>query len=248
MVGVALAVRRDATLRNASGSRFFVLRAFATTKRHVAVCSSDFLAGRRTPRSRAAAHHLSSRKRVFPFSNMTLLDNENQAKRRASEGSLPEDQDEQYWKRQCHALQQQIDAFASESEKRELSLKSYIRHLETQVEDLKEQESSDNGKEMERMLETIEEQKREIRMHEILTGTIVSNVTGAGSCDVSVKNEEAKRSTSFRLQVGELIKYEPIGKPDPSLPDFLHNAIEFEPSQAPVLLQNVLQAVFPEEY
>ncbi len=179
---------------------------------------------------------------------MTLLDNENQAKRRASEGSLPEDQDEQYWKRQCHALQQQIDAFASESEKRELSLKSYIRHLETQVEDLKEQESSDNGKEMERMLETIEEQKREIRMHEILTGTIVSNVAGDASCDVSVKNEEAKRSTSFRLQVGELIKYEPTGKPDPSLPDFLHNAIEFEPSQAPVLLQNVLQAVFPEEY
>lgn len=188
------------------------------------------------------------KKECFLFSNMTLLDNENQAKRRASEGSLPEDQDEHYWKRQCHALQQQIDAFASESEKRELSLKSYIRHLETQVEDLKEQESSDNGKEMERMLETIEEQKREIRMHEILTGTIVSNVAGDASCDVSVKNEEAKRSTSFRLQVGELIKYEPIGKPDPSLPDFLHNAIEFEPSQAPVLLQNVLQAVFPEEY
>ena len=200
-----------------------------------------------SPRSRRP-RIIFHQERVFPFSNMTLLDNENQAKRRASEGSLPEDQDEQYWKRQCHALQQQIDAFASESEKRELSLKSYIRHLETQVEDLKEQESSDNGKEMERMLETIEEQKREIRMHEILTGTIVSNVTGDASCDVSVKNEEAKRSTSFRLQVGELIKYEPIGKPDPSLPDFLHNAIEFEPSQAPVLLQNVLQAVFPEEY
>ena len=145
---------------------------------------------------------------------MTLQDNENQVKRRASEGSLPEDQDEQYWKNQFRALQQQrvtnveaqLDALASESEKRELSLKSYIRHLETQVKDLKEQESSNHGEEMERMLETIERQKREIRMHEILTGTMVSNVTGNGSCDVSVNNAETKKSTSFRLQVDEMIK------------------------------------------
>lgn len=202
---------------------------------------------------------------------MPLRNNENEvppkhpSKRRASEGSVPStEHDQQYWKRQFYALQQQrvteaeaqLHAFAEESEKRELALKSYIHHLETQVNagnDLKEKcgETKDMGKEIEGMQAMIKAQRKEIELYQILTGTTISYVDASTqvSCDCTVTNKETKQSTSFRLEstTDDMIEYGPIGKPDASLPEFLHNVIEFEPSQAPVLMQNVLKGIFPEE-
>jgi predicted RNase H-like nuclease (RuvC/YqgF family) len=202
---------------------------------------------------------------------MPLRDAEKQAppqhpsKRRASEGSVPQQDDAQYWKNMFYSLQQQrvteveaqLYAFSEESEKREESLKAYIHHLETQVTELKEtvQESQEKAKEMEGMQVTMEKQEKEIELHRILTGTTLSKVdaTKQVSCDCSVTNPETKKSTSFRLtstegnEAGIMIKYEPVGKPDSSLPAFLHEAIEFDSSQTPALMQNVLKGMFPDE-
>jgi len=179
--------------------------------------------------------------------------------------------------------EEQLHAFAEESETREESLKAYIHHLETHVKDLKENRSQETGrkemeemqatmnsqkkeldemkvtlketrKEVEGMQATVESQKKEIELHRLLTGTTFTNVDASKqvSCDVTVKNSETNKSTKFRLESLEdnetpMIKYEPIGKADSSLPEFLHDAIEFDTSQAPALMQNVLQGMFPDE-
>lgn len=204
---------------------------------------------------------------------MPLRDTQNQvppqhpSKRRASEGSVPQEEDAQYWKNMFYSLQQQrvtaaeeqLYAFSEESERREEALKSYSLHLETQVNELKEKcgDSEEKKKEMEGMQATIESQNKESALYRVLTGITVDNIDASKqvSCDCTVTNPETKRSTKFRLVSSSetsssetaMIKYEPVGKPDSSLPAFLQNAIEFDTSQAPALMQNVLKGMFPDE-
>lgn len=184
-------------------------------------------------------------------------------KRRASEGSVPQqEQDALYWKNMFESQNERVTqaeaslfAFSEESEKREKSLKSYIQHLENQVSELKEKvvKSEKEEEEMERMRETVDMQTKTIALHECLTGTTLSNVDASKdvSCDCKVTNQETKKTTEFRLSSSEnetaMITYEPIGIPDSSLPDFLHTAIEFESSQTPGLVQIVLKGMFPDE-
>lgn len=179
------------------------------------------------------------------------------SKRRASEGSVPQEEDAQYWKNMAVSLQQQrateaeaqLTAFAQESEKREESLKAYIHHLETQIKEASSEEKKG-------MQATIDKQAKEIALYQVLTGTSLCNVDPSKhvACDCTVTNSEDKKTTKFRLDSSEtgeqtemMIKYEPIGKPDASLPEFLYHAIEFEASQAPALMQNVLKGMFPDE-
>ena len=201
---------------------------------------------------------------------MSLRDGENQvppkhsSKRRASEGSVSEEKEAQYWKNMFYSLQKQrmteaeaqLYAFSEESEKREETLKAYIHHLETQVTELKEmyKDSDEWKKKMEGMQVATKKLEKEIELHRQLTGATLSNVNASKqvSCDCTVSNPETKKTTTFRLtscQGNEtpMIKYEPIGKPDESLPSFLHGAIEFDASQAPALMQNVLKGMFPDE-
>ena len=44
-----------------------------------------------------------------------------------------------------------------------------------------------------------------------------------------------------------MLKYEPIGQPASTLPEFLHSAIEFDLFQTPALMQNVLHGMFPDD-
>jgi hypothetical protein len=43
-----------------------------------------------------------------------------------------------------------------------------------------------------------------------------------------------------------LIQYEPL-KLEASLPVFLHEAVEFDVTQAPALMQNILKSMFPDD-
>ena len=114
----------------------------------------------------------------LPNDTMPLRNAENQvpplypSKRRASEGSVPQEDDAEYWKNMYFALQQQrvtepeeqLIAFCQESEKREASLKALIQHVETQVNDLKveRKESEVKIKGMEDIKATLEETKTEL--------------------------------------------------------------------------------------
>jgi hypothetical protein len=88
-------------------------------------------------------------------------------------------------------------------------------------------------------------------MYQLLTGTSISNVSkkkGSKSCDCTIRNSETKRASKFRLSPlsKETMRFEPISHAE-HLPSFLHQAIDFEISQCPALLQNILSGMFPEE-
>jgi chromosome segregation ATPase len=195
-------------------------------------------------------------------------------KRRASEGTVPQEEDAQYWHDMFWSLKREreteaealLQAFAVESEKREESLKTLVHHLEIQVEDLKEalEQSEQVGKEAleaskqlnqeaDELRTTIQKQQHEITLYRTLTAASLSNIDASKEVafDCLVVNPEIKQSTSFRLESSEkealLIKYEPLSQPNASLPVFLHEAIEFHVTQTPALMQNVLKSMFPDD-
>lgn len=234
------------------------------------------------PLTRTLTLHLSIKQKHSLFTMATLRNaDENQvpplcpSKRRASEGSVPQEDDVMYWKNMYFALRQQgvqeLDAFSQESEKREKALKGMLRMQETEIRELKMERKESEVKikgmedvkvaleetksELEQVQMIVEKQEKEIELHRLLTGTTLSNVdmTKQVACDCTVKNQETKRSTSFRLESSNdnetccMLKYEPIGQPDSTLPEFLHSAIEFDVPQTPALMQHVLQGMFPDD-
>lgn len=60
----------------------------------------------------------------------------------------------------------------------------------------------------------------------------------------TTKEPSEKSPTSTAMTT--LLKYQPLENPE-HLPDFLHEEIEFESTELPPLLQNVLRGIFPEE-
>ena len=175
---------------------------------------------------------------------------------------MPREEDAQYWQEMFWSLKRervteaeaQLHAFAMESEKREESLKSYIHHLETQVNDLKEalERSEQVSKKADEMRTTIQNLQHEISLHRTLTAATLTNIDASKevACDCLINNLESKQSTSFRLTSSEkeasLIQYEPLSN-FASLPEFLHEAIEFDVTQAPALMQNILKSRFPDD-
>ena len=175
---------------------------------------------------------------------------------------MPREEDAQYWQEMFWSLKKervteaeaQLHAFALESEKREESLKTYIHHLETQVNDLKEalERSEQMSKEADEMRTTIQKLQHQISLHQTLTAATLSNIDESKvvSCDCLITNPENKQSTSFRLTTSEkeasIIQYEPLSN-FASLPEFLHEAIEFDITQTPALMQNILKSMFPDD-
>ena len=230
-------------------------------------------------------------------------------KRRASEGMRPlaelEDAEEAgYWRKMFKALQAeritaaegQLYAFMEESEKREGSLKRYIRQLESDLEEAKKalllsQNQADevvglqnqveelegvvrgsarqcddlmesqraNKEELESLQKQVEAVQEENRLYKLMSGLEISvakeapaSASGEGfACKVF--NPETLVKAGFRISStkdnnsneGGMMKFEPTENAE-VLPRFLHNPIEFEPSQCPALLQNVLKAIFSE--
>jgi len=164
-------------------------------------------------------------------------------------------------------------AYTRESEERERLMRSYNQELEHENQKLKSQASEDGQQKqaiqdlqsrVEEFEKTVSNQTATIRAYQQLTGTTLSNVEGIQNelhCDCTVANPETKTSTKFRISTvsssntdetsedaapSSLLRYQPLENPDP-LPEFLHEEIEFESSQLPPLLQNLLSGIFPDE-
>ena len=60
------------------------------------------------------------------------------------------------------------------------------------------------------------------------------------------ENDNEASEASDKTTTTTLLKYQPLENPQP-LPEFLHEEIEFESTELPPLLQNVLRGIFPEE-
>lgn len=60
------------------------------------------------------------------------------------------------------------------------------------------------------------------------------------------QKEPSETSRDTTTATTTLLKYQPLENPE-RLPDFLHEEIEFESTELPPLLQNVLRGIFPEE-
>ena len=60
------------------------------------------------------------------------------------------------------------------------------------------------------------------------------------------QEDPSKTNVDTTTATTTLLKYQPLENPE-RLPDFLHEEIEFESTELPPLLQNVLRGIFPEE-
>lgn len=127
-------------------------------------------------------------------------------------------------------------------------LHGVIKESAAQCEELiaeKESQETANGT-LRQQMDTLEKKQA---LYRLVTGMeVVSSSGDENSFDCCVVNSETSVTTKFRLTSlndGHMMKFEPTENTQP-LPSFLHNAIEFERTQCPALLQNVLKGVFPE--
>jgi hypothetical protein len=90
--------------------------------------------------------------------------------------------------------------------------------------------------------------------YQLLTGVQLTLV-GNEAMECRVTNAQTKISTKFRLspfacpsgsQALSLIKFEPLENAS-QLPSFLHRPMSFERADCPILMQNILQVIFPDE-
>jgi hypothetical protein len=160
------------------------------------------------------------------------------------------------------AAEAQLQALTEEGIARERALKNYAHHLEGENAALKARLSSNDrttstgpsnagNSEVVRLSAALQEKDALVSMYQLLTGTSISNVSkkkGSKSCDCTIRNSETKRASKFRLSPlsKETMRFEPISHAE-HLPSFLHQAIDFEISQCPALMQNILSGMFPEE-
>lgn len=138
------------------------------------------------------------------------------------------------------------------------------------------QQFQDLENQVQQLQTTMESQAVTIQAFQKFTGATLSNFASSDkndttkhdslNCDCTVTNPETKVMTKFRITTvssnaaaknltdengddnkqDTLLKYQILENPTP-LPEFLHEEIEFESSQLPPLLQNVLAGIFPDE-
>ena len=156
-------------------------------------------------------------------------------------------------------------AYQEESEEREQLMRSYNQELEQDNKRLKrgalivsqqKQQIQDLQKQMQELKALQAKQETTIGIYRAMTGATLSNLPNNNQldCDCTFTNPETKVTTTFRLSTVQkdpapeqaILKYTPLENPQP-LPSFLHEEIEFESTQLPPLLQNVLRGIFPED-
>lgn len=169
-----------------------------------------------------------------------------------------------------------LHAHVRECEEREKLMRSYNQELESENQALRsklatEPEQQQQLQELQTQLKDLQSklsvQNATIQAYQKLTGTTLSNVCVNDEddikhfleCECTVQNTESKTTTRFQISTvfssdkaneedtrGAILKYRSLENPH-QLPEFLHEEIEFESSQLPPLLQNVLRGMFPEE-
>lgn len=140
--------------------------------------------------------------------------------------------------KQVSELQERIDELVNQQQVADKSLEAAATQLEEYKESDKAQQSD------------LDQQDAEISMYKLLTGTTVHwNGKSEEPMECCVTNPTSKVSTKFQLCKSDdpkMMKFVPVENVKP-LPDFLHQAIEFETDECPALMQNILKGVFPEE-
>jgi flagellar motility protein MotE (MotC chaperone) len=169
------------------------------------------------------------------------------------------------YRRESEEREKLMRAYNQELEHDNKKLKDEISRVDEQKIQIQELQ-----KQVEELKSTTAEQGAVIRIYKSFTGATFSNFTvsedkhKALDCDCTVKNPETKFETKFRISTVsadgnnadgqneetaegmEILKYQPL-KSQEILPDFLHGEIEFQSSQLPPLLQNILRGIFPDE-
>ena len=138
---------------------------------------------------------------------------------------------------------------------REAQLSSYARLLSRKIDSLIDPigDSSEEAKELSAKLE---EQRKLLRLYEIMTGISAredEDPERKGGYVCTIKNRMQKKATRFSLRkdknassVDTSCHFVPLANIE-SLPDYIQTPIDFEPNMAPVLLADVLSSLYAED-
>jgi len=94
---------------------------------------------------------------------------------------------------------------------------------------------------------TTENQHSKTKTHTKFRISVVENGTVSSTMDIhNASSAPPPPPPTTTTTTTTLLKYQPLENPE-SLPEFLHEEIEFESTELPPLLQNVLRGIFPED-
>ena len=151
-------------------------------------------------------------------------------------------------KKEQYAEKNEIEELLRLTVDRESQLASYGRLLSRKVDSLLDPigDSTEAAKELSAKLE---EQRKLLRLYEILTGIVAKEDDEAerrGGYVCTVKNRQQKKANKFSLRkdskatnVDTSCHFVPLANLE-NLPDYLQTAIDFEPNMAPVILTDLL--------
>ena len=138
---------------------------------------------------------------------------------------------------------------------REAQLSSYARLLSRKIDSLIDPigDSSDEAIDLSTKLE---DQRKLLRLYEIMTGISAKedqDPERKGGYVCTIKNRMQRKATRFSLRrdkrastIETSCHFVPLANID-SLPEYIQTPIDFEPNMAPVLLADVLTALYAEE-
>ena len=151
-------------------------------------------------------------------------------------------------KKEQYAEKNEMEELLKLTLDRESQLASYGRLLSRKVDSLLDPigDSTEAAKELSAKLE---EQRKLLRLYEILTGIVAKEDDDAdrrGGYVCTVKNRVHKKATKFSLRKDSKAAnkdtschFVPLANLE-NLPDYVHTAIDFEPNMAPVILTDLL--------
>lgn len=138
---------------------------------------------------------------------------------------------------------------------REAQLSSYARLLSRKIDSLIDP-IGDSSEEAADLSAKLEEQRKLLRLYEIMTGISAredEDPERKGGYVCTIKNRMQKKATRFSLRrdkkapsVETSCHFVPLANIE-SLPDYIQTPIDFEPNMAPVLLSDVLSTLYADD-
>jgi predicted RNA-binding protein YlxR (DUF448 family) len=138
---------------------------------------------------------------------------------------------------------------------RESQLASYARLLSRKIDSLIDP-IGDSSAEAAELSAKLEEQRKLLRLYEIMTGISAredDEPERKGGYVCTIKNRVQKKATRFALRkdkraanIETSCHFVPVANVE-SLPDYVQTAIDFEPNMAPVLLADVLSQLYADD-
>ena len=158
-------------------------------------------------------------------------------------------------KKEQYAEKNEMEELLKLTLDRESQLASYGRLLSRKVDSLLDPigDSTEAAKELSAKLE---EQRKLLRLYEILTGIVAKeddDVDRRGGYVCTVKNKVQKKATKFSSRKDSKAAnkdtschFVPLANLE-NLPEYVHTAIDFEPNMAPVILTDLLSKLMEDD-